>query len=82
MINKKKIEEMIIKVNTVLPKSIRKLGDNIEQKIRNQLQNQFSRMNLVSYDKFDVQTEVLLRTREELSKLELRLKELELLLKK
>ncbi|CAK8742526.1 Ubiquinone biosynthesis accessory factor UbiK [Sodalis praecaptivus] len=41
------------------------------------LQNQFSRMDLVSREEFDVQTQVLLRTREKLSQLELRLNALE-----
>lgn len=49
----------------------------LEQLARQVLQNQFSRMDLVSREEFDVQTQVLLRTREKLSQLELRLNALE-----
>ncbi|AIN47542.1 ubiquinone biosynthesis accessory factor UbiK [Candidatus Palibaumannia cicadellinicola] len=82
MIDPQKIEALVLQVHDSLPKSIRNLGDDIEKKIRQVLQNQFNRMNLISCEKFDVQTQVLLRTREKLSQLELRLKALEMMLMK
>lgn len=77
MIDPKKLEQLARQVQESLPKGIRDLGDDVEKKIRQVLQNQFSRMDLVSREEFDVQTQVLLRTREKLSQLELRLNALE-----
>lgn len=77
MIDTKKIEQLARQVHESLPKGIRDLGGDVEKKIRQVLQSQFSRMDLVSRDEFDVQTQVLLRTREKLSQLELRINALE-----
>ncbi|STT46369.1 Uncharacterized protein conserved in bacteria [Klebsiella pneumoniae] len=48
-----------------------------EKKIRQALQSQLTRLDLVSREEFDVQTQVLLRTREKLALLEQRLNDLE-----
>ncbi|RLR17296.1 accessory factor UbiK family protein [Sodalis-like symbiont of Bactericera trigonica] len=77
MIDPKKLEQLARQVQESLPKGIRDLGDDVEKKICQVLQNQFSRMELVSCEEFDLQTQVLLRTREKLSQLELRLNALE-----
>ncbi|OZI14017.1 hypothetical protein CE195_04010 [Sodalis-like symbiont of Philaenus spumarius] len=77
MIDPKKLEQLARQVQESLPKGIRDLGDDVEKNIRQVLQNQFSRMDLVSREEFDVQTQVLLRTREKLIQLELRLTALE-----
>jgi BMFP domain-containing protein YqiC len=60
-----------------MPKGIREFGDDVEKKIRQTLQAQLVRLDLVSREEFDVQTQVLLRTREKLALLEQRLSELE-----
>ncbi|SUG86563.1 protein yqiC [Salmonella enterica subsp. enterica] len=60
-----------------MPKGIREFGEDIEKKIRQTLQSQLTRLDLVSREEFDVQTQVLLRTREKLALLEQRLSELE-----
>lgn len=49
----------------------------LRKKIRQTLQAQLVRLDLVSREEFDVQTQVLLRTREKLALLEQRLTELE-----
>ena len=77
MIDTKKIEQLARQIHESLPKGIRDLGDDMDKKIRQILQSQFSRMDLVSREEFDVQTQVLLRTREKLSQLELRINALE-----
>jgi|SRR5476651_345276 len=77
MIDTKKIEQLARQIHESLPKGIRDLGDDMDKKIRQVLQSQFSRMDLVSREEFDVQTQVLLRTREKLSQLELRINALE-----
>lgn len=60
-----------------MPKGIREFGDDVEKKVRQVLQSQLTRLDLVSREEFDVQTQVLLRTREKLALLEQRLSELE-----
>lgn len=49
----------------------------LRKKIRRALQSQLTRLDLVSREEFDVQTQVLLRTREKLALLEQRLNDLE-----
>ncbi|EIC82919.1 accessory factor UbiK family protein [Serratia sp. M24T3] len=77
MIDTKKIEQIARQVHEALPKGIRDFGEDTEKKVRQVLQAQFSRMDLVNREEFDVQTQVLLRTREKLTLLEQRLAELE-----
>ncbi|OGV72609.1 MAG: phosphoheptose isomerase [Methylophilales bacterium RIFCSPHIGHO2_02_FULL_57_10] len=49
----------------------------VEKNLRALLQGIFTKMELVSREEFDVQTQVLLRTREQLNMLERKLAELE-----
>ena len=77
MIDPKKIEQIARQVHESMPKGIREFGDDVEKKIRQVLQSQLTRLDLVSREEFDVQTQVLLRTREKLALLEQRLTELE-----
>jgi BMFP domain-containing protein YqiC len=77
MIDPKKIEQIARQVHESMPKGIREFGDDVEKKIRQILQSQLTRLDLVSREEFDVQTQVLLRTREKLALLEQRLSELE-----
>ena len=60
-----------------MPRGLREFGDDVEKKIRQVLQAQLTRMDLVNREEFDVQTQVLLRTREKLAVLEQRLAALE-----
>ncbi|ABV15491.1 hypothetical protein CKO_04435 [Citrobacter koseri ATCC BAA-895] len=77
MIDPKKIEQLARQVHESMPKGVREFGEDIEKKIRQTLQSQLTRLDLVSREEFDVQTQVLLRTREKLALLEQRLSELE-----
>ena len=77
MIDTKRIEQIARQVHEAMPKGIREFGDDVEKKIRQVLQAQLTRMDLVNREEFDVQTQVLLRTREKLSALEQRLAQLE-----
>jgi ubiquinone biosynthesis accessory factor UbiK len=74
MITQKILDEIGTRINQVLETSPAK---DVEKNVRAMLQSFFSRMDLVSREEFDVQTEVLLRTREKLVLLENRLAELE-----
>ncbi|CAM4405038.1 accessory factor UbiK family protein [Klebsiella africana] len=77
MIDPKKIEQIARQVHESMPKGLRDLGEDVEKKIRQALQSQLTRLDLVSREEFDVQTQVLLRTREKLALLEQRLNDLE-----
>ena len=77
VIDPKKIEQIARQVHESMPKGIREFGEDVEKKIRQTLQSQLTRLDLVSREEFDVQTQVLLRTREKLALLEQRLSELE-----
>lgn len=69
-----------------LSKKIRELvasgpAADAERNVRALLQGAFTKLELVNREEFDVQTELLRRTREKLAQLETRLDELEALLR-
>ncbi|MFC0323345.1 accessory factor UbiK family protein [Gallibacterium melopsittaci] len=72
MLNPKKIEEIIQQVQNNLPKGLQDLGSDVENKIKQVLQAQLTKLDVVTREEFDVQTQVLLRTREKLTALEAR----------
>lgn len=59
-----------------MPKGIREFGEDVEKKSAKPYKLS-ERLDLVSREEFDVQTQVLLRTREKLALLEQRMSELE-----
>lgn len=77
MIDAKKIEQIARQVHEAMPQGLREFGGDIDKKIRQVLQSQLLKLDVVSREDFDVQTQVLLRTREKLAQLEQRLAELE-----
>jgi BMFP domain-containing protein YqiC len=77
MIDPKKIEQIARQIHESMPKGLREFGEDVEKKTRQILQAQLGRLDLVSREEFDIQTQVLLRTREKLNALEQRLAELE-----
>ncbi len=74
MINKNVIDEINAKVSEIMQNSPAK---DIEKNIRVLLSGAFSRLELVTRDEFDVQQEVLQRTREKLMILEAKVTALE-----
>lgn len=74
MINQKILDEIGAKVSEVMASSPAR---DVEKNVRAMLASMFTRMDLVTREEFDVQKEVLLRTREKLGHLEERLAELE-----
>jgi len=74
MLNQEVIEEISGKINEALAASPAR---DIEKNVRAVLAGVFSRLDLVTREEFDVQREVLARTREKLDLLEVRLAELE-----
>ncbi len=77
MIDPKKIDEMALQIQTELPPGIKSLGVEVDKKVKQVLQSQLNRLDMVSREEFEVQTKVLLRTREKLTALEEKLAQLE-----
>lgn len=76
MLEPKKIEQIIQQIQNALPQGIKDLGQDAEAKIKQTLQTQLAKLDLVTREEFDVQTQVLLRTREKLTALEKQVEEL------
>lgn len=74
MLNKKVLDEIGSKVTEILEQSPAK---DLEKNLRVLLMGIFSRLDLVTREEFDVQQEVLLRTREKLTSLETKVTALE-----
>jgi len=72
--NQRLFEEINERVRTILAQSP---AADIEKNMRALLGAFFGRLDLVTREEFDVQREVLLRTRQKLSELEARVAELE-----
>jgi ubiquinone biosynthesis accessory factor UbiK len=74
------IDELLRRFSTALPEGAAALGKDLENNFKALLQTAIERMDLVSRREFDVQTAVLLRTREKLEALEARMAAIEALL--
>lgn len=74
MLNQKILDEMSKRVSEVLAQSPAK---DVEKNMRALLASLFARLDLITREEFDVQQEVLKRTREKLVIMEQRLAELE-----
>jgi len=74
MLNAKMFEEINAKVSKIIADSPAK---DIEKNVRAMMGAVFTKMDLVTREEFDVQVELLKRTREKLDALELRVAELE-----
>lgn len=77
MIDMKKIEQVISQIKGTIPQSIRNLGEDIDKKLLSILQYQLWKLDLVSREEFDIQRQVLLKTREKITQMEKRIKQLE-----
>ncbi len=76
MLNPKKIEQIMQQIQDSLPQGIKDLGQDAEAKIKQTLQAHLSKLDVVTREEFDIQTQVLMRTREKLTELEKRVDEL------
>jgi BMFP domain-containing protein YqiC len=74
MLNQKAIEEITGKLNEMMASSPAR---DVEKNLRAILAGVFARLDLVTREEFDIQREVLTRTREKLEALEAKLAELE-----
>ncbi|PKF62820.1 hypothetical protein CW745_05205 [Psychromonas sp. psych-6C06] len=77
MFNPKKLEEIAKQVSDAMPTGVKSFGEDVDRKIKQVLQSQLGKLDMVSREEFDVQTHVLLRTREKLAEMEAKFAELE-----
>jgi len=77
MINAKKIEDIAKQVTDAIPPSLKNIANDFEEKTKSIIQRKLSQLDVVTREEFDVQTQVLLKTREKLAELEKTVAELE-----
>ena len=77
MKNEFKLEEIAKQVLDKLPSDIGKIQEDFEKNLKSALQATFSRLDLVSREEFDIQSELLSRTRTLVEELEKKIDTLE-----
>ncbi|GHE88853.1 ubiquinone biosynthesis accessory factor UbiK [Thalassotalea profundi] len=77
MINSKKIEDIAKQVTEAIPPGLKNLANDFEEKTKIVIQRKLTELDVISREEFDVQTQVLLKTREKLAALEAKVAELE-----
>jgi len=77
MINAKKIEEIAQQVSDAIPAGLKNVASDLEEKTKTVLQRKLSELDVVTREEFDVQTQVLIKTRAKLTELETKLAEIE-----
>ena len=71
------LDDLTKRISSLIPGDVKNMQGDIENNIRSVLQSTLTKMNLVTREEFDVQSAVLLRTREKLEKLEKKVADLE-----
>lgn len=77
MIDPKQLEELTRRIQGLLPPGVDRLRDEFHDNLREILSSTLARMDVVTREEFEVQSAVLERTREKLTKLEALVAELE-----
>ena len=77
MFDPKKLESVVRKIQDAMPKPVKDLGNDVEQKVKEVIQSQLAKLDVVNREEFDVQTQVLMRTRQKLKEMEEKIASLE-----
>lgn len=77
MLDPKKLEQIAKQVTDAIPPGVKTMAEDMEGRVKQVLQSQLGKLDMVTREEFEVQTQVLLRTREKLAQLETRLEKLE-----
>lgn len=77
MLDPKKLEELAKQISDAVPPGVRNMAEGAEARVKQVLQTQLSKLDLVTREEFDIQSQVLIRTREKLEAMEARLALLE-----
>jgi BMFP domain-containing protein YqiC len=77
MFNQKLLDDIVREIGQRLPPGLGEAQRDIEKTVRGAVEGALSRMGLVTREEFDIQAEVLARSRERLEALEQQIAELE-----
>ena len=77
MLDTKFIDELARQISDSIPASVKGVQHDLEKNIHTLLQGTLAKLDLVTREEFDTQTQVLRRTREKLEQLEKTIAELE-----
>ena len=70
MLNTKFIDDLARQISAAIPAGVKGMQEDVQKNIHTLLQGALSRLDLVTREEFDAQTQVLARTREKLEQLE------------
>jgi BMFP domain-containing protein YqiC len=70
MLNTKFIDDLARQISEAIPAGVKGMQEDVQKNIHTLLQGALSRLDLVTREEFDAQTQVLARTREQLEQLE------------
>jgi BMFP domain-containing protein YqiC len=70
MFNTKFIDDLARQISEAIPAGVKGMQEDVQKNIHTLLQGALSRLDLVTREEFDAQTQVLARTREKLEQLE------------
>ena len=77
MLDPKKLEDLAKQIADTVPPGVKNMAEEAEARVKTVLQSQLSKLDLVTREEFDIQSQVLIRTREKLDAMEGRIAELE-----
>jgi hypothetical protein len=77
MLNPKQIEEVVVKLSQSIPEGVGQIPENLKAQLRATLTASLEKLDLVSREEFDVQSQVLAKTRQKLDAMEKTVAELE-----
>ncbi|OIM99144.1 hypothetical protein BFR57_00770 [Idiomarina sp. MD25a] len=66
----KTIENIAKQISESMPSGVKELAGNVEQRVKQTLQSQLAKLDLVTREEMDVQQQLLLRLRERVEQLE------------
>ncbi len=77
MLDPKKLEDLAKQIADAVPPGVKNMAEEAEGKIKQVLQAQLSKLDLVTREEFDIQSQVLIKTRQKLEDMEARIAKLE-----
>ena len=77
MQNFKGLDQLVKKLSSAMPDSVKHLQADIENNLKSGLEAGLQKMNLITREEFEIQSAVLLKTRKKVEALEEKIKELE-----
>ncbi|MEJ2060605.1 MAG: accessory factor UbiK family protein [Gammaproteobacteria bacterium] len=77
MLDSKQLDDLARQLAGMMPETVKTLQADVEKTLRAGLQGGLRKLDLVTREEFEVQSALLIRTREKLTALEKRVRELE-----